>query len=167
MCFSQKKFKNQTVSLKHKFNLSSGLCSQETEYIQMLSKLAYLEISEKLSRKEKLECSPLGEPYPSSLSCKKFQVPLKRDTPEKPSPFDFFRTLLYSSRQSPISALFLKTSYSKKEMVRPEKGATRNLQKTSHILKANKNHTETSNGNIDLAIFVILRRSSDYNITSV
>jgi hypothetical protein len=42
LLFPQKKFKDQTASLKRKINSSSGLASQETELIQMFSKLAYL-----------------------------------------------------------------------------------------------------------------------------
>jgi cell division protein FtsI (penicillin-binding protein 3) len=37
--------------------------------------------SEKSSGKEKLECSPLGEPYENPLYCKSSQVKLKLDTP--------------------------------------------------------------------------------------
>jgi len=37
--------------------------------------------SEKSSGKEKLECSPLGEPYENPLYCKRSQVKLKLDTP--------------------------------------------------------------------------------------
>jgi MFS family permease len=49
------------------------------------------ENSEKPGGKEKLECSPLGEPNESSLSIIESQVPLKRDTPARLFPSSHFQ----------------------------------------------------------------------------
>ena len=79
----------------------------------------------------------------------------------------FLNTLLFFSLFLKTSHLKIQNSCSTKKMVHPEKSVARNPQKTSHILKANKNHTKSYWGNINLLILAIPRKSTDYDIMGV